>query len=136
MTTITSTQSRIDDPLYNTQLIKNYVEYAKEVHPDINIDEVLHYAEITNYQLEDSGHWLTQNQVDRFHEILVQKTRDPAISRKVGRFAASSKATGILKQIFLGLMTPATAYWAVQKLTSKVSRGLARASIKPKRFSH
>jgi len=125
MTTVTSTQSRIDDPLYNTQLIKNYVEYAKEVHPDINIDEVLHYAEITNYQLEDSGHWLTQNQADRFHEILVQKTRDPAISRKVGRFAASSKASGILRKVALGLMTPASAYWAVQKLASKMSRGFS-----------
>jgi len=125
MTTITSTQSRVDDPLYNSQLIKNFVEYAKEVHPDINIDEVLHYAGITNYQLEDSGHWLTQNQVDRFYEILVQKTGDPAISRKAGRFAASSRAAGILKQIFLGLMTPAAAYWAVQKLTSRVSRGFS-----------
>jgi len=83
------------------------------------------YAGITNYQLEDSGHWLTQNQVDRFYEILVQKTGDPAISRKAGRFAASSRAAGILKQIFLGLMTPAAAYWAVQKLTSRVSRGFS-----------
>jgi len=59
------------------------VEYAKEVHPDINIDEVLHYAGITNYQLEDSGHWLTQNQVDRFYEILVQKTGDrPSLVRQ------------------------------------------------------
>ncbi|EFK10181.1 PAS domain S-box protein [delta proteobacterium NaphS2] len=125
MTTITGTQHRIDDPLYNSQLIKNFVEYAKEVHPDVNIDEVLRYGGITNYQLEDTGHWLTQNQVDRFHEILVQQSGDPAISRKAGRFAASSKASGILRQVALGLMTPSSAYWAVQKLNSRVSRGFS-----------
>lgn len=125
MTTINSTQSRIDDPLYNTQLIKNYVEYVKKSYPDVNIDEVLHYGAIPKYQLEDSGHWLTQNQVDRFHEILVQKTGDPAISRKVGRFAASSEASGILRKVALGLMTPTSAYWAAQKLTSKMSRGFS-----------
>ena len=125
MASFTSIQSRIDDPLYNAQLIKNYVEYVKEAYPDVNIDEALHYGGITNYQLADSGHWLTQNQVDRFHEILVQKTRDPAISRKVGRFAASSEASGILRKVVLGLMTPTSAYWAAQKLTSRVSRGFS-----------
>ena len=125
MTTTKSTQSRIDDPLYNTQLIKNYVEYVKKSYPDVSIDEVLHYGAIPKYQLEDSGHWLTQNQVDRFHEILVQKTGDPAISRKVGRFAASSEASGILRKVALGLMTPTSAYWAAQKLTSKMSRGFS-----------
>ena len=125
MTTITNTRHRIDNPLYNTQLIKNFVEYVKEVHPDVSIDEVLRYGGITNYQLEDTGHWLTQNQVDRFHEILVQQSGDPDISRKAGRFAASSKASGILRQVALGLMNPSSAYWAVQKLSSRVSRGFS-----------
>jgi hypothetical protein len=119
------TQSIDEVPLYNSQLLKNYVEYIKKDYPDINIDEVLHYGAIHKYQLEDSGHWFTQKQVDRFHEILVQKTGDPAISRKVGRFAASSEASGVLRKVALGLMTPASAYWAVQKLASKVSRGFS-----------
>ena len=125
MPSIIGAQSREEESLYNSQLIKNYVEYIREDYPQINIDEVLYYGGIQRYQLEDSGHWLTQKQVDRFHEILVQKTGDVAISRKVGRFAASSKATGILKQVFLGLMNPATAYWALQKISSKVSRGFS-----------
>ena len=125
MTAINSTQSRIEDPLYNTQLIKNYVEYVKINYPDVNIDDVLHCGAIPKYQLEDSGHWLTQNQVDRFHEILVQKTGDPEIPRKVGRFAASSEASGVLRKVALGLMTPTSAYWAAQKLTSRMSRGFS-----------
>ena len=125
MSNTTITQSLDEDPLYNSQLIKNYVEYLKKDYPDVNVDEVLRYGAIHKYQLEDSGHWFTQRQVDRFHEILVQKTRDPAISRKVGRFAASSEASGVLRKVALGLMTPASAYWAVQKLASKMSRGFS-----------
>ena len=87
----------IDQPLYNSRLIKNYVEYVKNFHPDINIHELLNHAWIKTYELEDQGHWFSQWQVDRFHERLIQKTGDSKISRKVGRHSASSEAIGILK---------------------------------------
>jgi len=125
MTMVTSPQDLSDKPLYNTQLINNNIEYIKQFHPDLNIDDFLRYSEITTYQLEDPAHWLTQNQVDRFHEMLLQKTGDLSISRKIGRFAATSKASGLLRKVALGFMTPTSAYWAVQKLTSKMTRGFS-----------
>ena len=101
--------NRIDDPLYNSRLIKNYVEYVKEFHPKVDIDSVLEYGGITTYELEDEGHWFNLSQVNRFHEILTQKTGDPNISRKVGRYSGSSQASGTLRQYAVGLMTPASA---------------------------
>ena len=122
---------KIDDPLYNSRLIKNHVEYVKEFHPGVDIDSILGYAGITTYQAEDQGHWFTQNQADRFHEILIQKTRDPDISRKVGRYAVSSKASGVLKQYTLGLMSVTSVYSLMEKVYSIMSRG---ATVKVKKL--
>jgi len=74
--------NEVGAPLYNSRLIKNYVEYTQKYYPDIDINPVLSYAGITTYELEDQGHWFTQQQVDRFHEILSQRTGVPNISRE------------------------------------------------------
>ena len=97
----------------------------------MDIDSILGYAGITTYQAEDQGHWFTQNQADRFHEILIQKTRDPDISRKVGRYAVSSKASGVLKQYTLGLMSVTSVYSLMEKVYSIMSRG---ATVKVKKL--
>jgi PAS domain S-box-containing protein len=111
-----------DIPLYNSRLIKNYVEYLKEHHPEVNINTLLNYAGITTYQLEDGGHWFTQNQVNLFHEILTQQTRDPNISQKVGRNIPFSKAAGTVSQYALGFITPSVAYSVLGKLHHIFSR--------------
>jgi class 3 adenylate cyclase len=122
MTISNGHEGRIDTPLYNSRLIKNYVEYIKEFHPDVDIHSILSYAWIKTYELDDQGHWFSQWQVDRFHELLRKKIGDPNISRKVGRYAASSKASNVIKQYALGFMTPGTAYWLLEKLASHLTR--------------
>ena len=114
--------NKVDDPLYNSRLIKNYLEYCKEFHTEIDINSLLSHAEITNYELEDPGHWFSQRQVDQFHEILVEKTGDSNISRKVGRFSVFSKASGAVRQYALGFMSPAAVYWVAETLGSRLTR--------------
>ena len=111
-----------DTPLYNSRIIKSYVEYLNRYHPDIDIAPLLKHAGIETYQLDDEGHWLTQGQVDRFQEILVQTIHDPYISRKVGRFSASSRASGALRQYLLGFINPAMAYTFLEKINSHLSK--------------
>jgi PAS domain S-box-containing protein/putative nucleotidyltransferase with HDIG domain len=112
-----------DTPLYNSRIIKSYVEYLKRYLPDIDIDPLLKYADIETYQLDDEGHWLTQKQSDRFHEILVKTTQDPDISKKVGRFSATSRASGALGQYLLGFINPPTAYAVMENINARLSRG-------------
>jgi hypothetical protein len=114
---------KIDNPLYNSRLVNNYIEYTEKHYPELSVDSLLSYAGITTYELEDQGHWFTQRQVDQFHKILTEKTGNPNISREVGRYAASSKASGAVKQYALGFMTPAAAYWVVKNLASRLTRG-------------
>jgi two-component system, cell cycle sensor histidine kinase and response regulator CckA len=109
-------------PLYNSRLTKNYVEYLKVYHPDINVADLLNYAGIEKYELDDEGHWFNQEQVDRFHEILAAKTDNPEIAREVGRYIVNSRSSGALRQYLLGFISPITAYAVAEKLNARLSR--------------
>jgi class 3 adenylate cyclase len=122
VTSKTGAYSQIHAQLYNSRLIKNNVEYIKKFHPDLDLEDILHYSWIRTYELEDQGHWFSQWQVDRFHERLTQKTGDSKISRKVGQFAATSEASGALKHYALGFMTPGAAYWVFEKIAPHLTR--------------
>ena len=115
--------------IYNSRIIKSYVEYLKKHLPEVDSDPLLKYADIETYQLDDEGHWLTQEQVDRFHDILAKTTQDPDISRKVGRFSVTSRASGALGQYMLGFINPATVYGVLERINAQLSRG---ATLKTK----
>ena len=109
-------------PLYNSRIIKNCVEYLKIYYPNIDIVSLLKYAGIETYQLDDEGHWLSQEQIDRFHEILTEKTDNPDIAREVGRFTVNSRSSGALRQYLLGFISPTTAYSVIEKINARLSR--------------
>jgi PAS domain S-box-containing protein len=111
------------EPLYNSRLTKTYVQYLRHRYPDIQVERLLEHAGIYHYQIEDSAHWLTQAQVDRFHALMVEATGEADISRNVGRFAVSSEVMGAAKQYALGLMTPGTVYQLMEKNYPLLSRG-------------
>ena len=93
-------------PIYNSRVIKNYVEYLRAFYPSIDADHLLHFAGMSLQEVEDPAHWFSQNQIDRFHEALTAETGNPNISREAGRFAAFSKASGPLKRYAMGFMSP------------------------------
>ena len=111
-----------DTPLYNSRIIKTFLEYLKKNYPEVDIDSILDHAGMAAYEVEDEGHWFTQDQVDGFYEILPRKTGSRTIARDVGRYAASSQASGTLRQYALGFMTPALAYSRLEKLTANLTR--------------
>ena len=110
-------------PLYNSRITKTYLEYVKNSYPDLDIDSILEYAGMTQYEVEDPAHWFTQEQADRFQEILVKKTGNPNIARDSGRFTTSHEGMGPVKQYTLGLMSLTTIYLMAGKLYSIFSRG-------------
>jgi PAS domain S-box-containing protein len=110
-------------PLYNSRITRAYIHYLRQNFPDMNIDSILERSGIANYQIEDSAHWFTQEQQDRLHDILVAETGDADIARKVGRFSASSKSSGTVKQYSLGLMNPTAIYLLMGNLYPLMSRG-------------
>ncbi len=113
-----------DSSLYSTRILKIYLEYLKKNYPEIDVEPILEHAGITTHQMQDEGHWLTQDQVDRFHEALTEKTNNPHIARLVGRYSILSKAGRPVQQYAMGFITPATAYGVIEKLYHQVSRAI------------
>ncbi len=111
-----------DDALYNSRIIRVFLSYIEARYPEVDIEELLKYAGMTNYELADQGHWFSQAQVDRFYDFLLQKTQNPDIAREAGRYAASSQGSGALRQYALGFVNPASAYWMLEKIASNMSR--------------
>jgi len=110
------------DALYNSRITKNYVEYLKTHHPAVDVRALLEYAGMTPYQVEDAGHWFTQNQVDRFHEAITKAIPNPDISREAGRFSALSAAAGDVQQYALSFVNPSIAYRMLSRIFTRASR--------------
>lgn len=111
------------EPLYNSRIIRTFVEYLEVDYPDLDIDSIIDKAGMTPYEVRDGAHWFTQEQVDCFYQALVDKTGNPSIAREAGRFAASSKGLGAAKQYTLGLISLTSIYLLMGRLYPLMSRG-------------
>lgn len=120
-------------PLYNSRITKVYLRYLKSNYPDLDVDSLLQYAGMTNYEVDDSAHWFTQNQVDRFNRIVIEKTGNREIPREAGRFSFSSEVLGAVKQHLIGLMSLASVYLLMERLYLMMSRA---ADVKAKKIGN
>lgn len=111
-----------DAALYNSRIIRAYVNYVRDFYPFIDMSAVLKYANIEIHQLEDDDHWFTQEQIDRFHEILDRLIGDADFPRKVGRYAASPDIAGYFRNYVIGLLGPVKAYAKISELASNFVR--------------
>jgi len=111
-----------DTPLYNSRIVDTYVKLLKRKYNYVDIDEVLEYAGMKAYEVADQGHWLTQDQIDRFYAIVLQKTGNKDISREAGRYAASPEALGVMRQYALGMIDPAKVYERIGKASSRFTK--------------
>lgn len=112
-------------PLYSSRVINTFIKFIKSKYSYIDINELLSYAGMEPYQVEDEGHWFTQEQVDLFYEKVRKLTGNKNIAREAGRFGASSGATGVMRQYVLGLVGPAKTY----ELLGKYIHNFTQSSI-------
>jgi HD-GYP domain-containing protein (c-di-GMP phosphodiesterase class II) len=111
-------------PLYNSRIINTWIEFLKEKYPQLNIREILEYADIQDYEVVDQGHWFTQEQVDKFYEKIQNLTKNPNIAREAGRYLVKPGVIGYLWQFTFGQIGPAKMY----ELISKASKNYAISS--------
>jgi PAS domain S-box-containing protein len=109
-------------PLYNSRLVRIYIEYLNSCAPGMDSEALLERAGLEVQEVDDPAHWFTQAQVDRFHQVLAEETKNPAIAREAGRYAASAEALGTIKTHLLGLLSPARAYELVGKVAGRLTR--------------
>ncbi len=114
--------------LYNSRIINLYLSLIKRRYNNINIGDLLGYANIRHYEVEDEGHWFTQRQIDLFYERLVQLTGNTNIAREAGRFVASPEGLGNLRQFIMGMTGPASLFRAIQSGAEKLTRSTSYQS--------
>ena len=115
--------SRADNqPLYNSRIISTFIKLIKRKYSFVNINELLSCAKMEPHQVEDEGHWFTQEQIDLFYETLVKMTGNKDIAREAGRYAASPYAIGAVGQYILGLSGPAAAFQIVRRAIPHFTR--------------
>jgi PAS domain S-box-containing protein len=110
-------------PIYNSRLMKLYTAYLGAHYPGIDVDRLLKDARFAKIEVDDPGHWFNQEQVDLFHQKIVEATGDAHISREVGRYAAFSNAVGVIKQHVLGLLNISSIYLLIARFYPLISRG-------------
>jgi HD-GYP domain-containing protein (c-di-GMP phosphodiesterase class II) len=110
------------DLLYNSRIINSYLELLQRQHPEVDPAVALDYADMQSYEVADQSHWFNQQQINRFHEKVVELTGNPDIARDAGRFAASPEAIGAMRQYILGLVGPSHAFNLIRNASTKFTR--------------
>jgi signal transduction histidine kinase len=119
-----------DTPLYNSRIFKSYLKLLKEKYYYVSIPELLNHAGMQDFEVADPEHWFTQRQVNLFHEKLVQLSGNPSIAREAGRYAASSGASGFLREFVLGLAGPEKVFSLINRVVANLSRSSTYSSRK------
>jgi len=125
-----ATPHSIEKPLYSSRIVDNFIKLIRQKYTQIDVVELLRYAGMKPYEVADQGHWFTQSQINRFHERLSQLTQNENIAREAGRYAASPEANGVMRQFFLGMVGPATAYEMISKGATNFTRATSYSSKK------
>ena len=122
-TRLASPQADNNRPLYNSRIANIYLDYIQRYRSDIEVDALMMDAGMSRHEVEDPGHWFSQNQMDRFQAQLAKHDPERVIPREAGRFSASFERLGAPKQYVLGFLNPVSAYLKISKISPTMTRG-------------
>lgn len=124
MTLTSQNQSgeEVSPPLYSSRTINTFLRLLQDRYPSVDARDILNYAKISPHQVNDEGHWFTQEQVDRFVERLVSLTRNSNIAREAGCYAASPEVNGATRFFVMSLLGPARVFENMAKVASTYTR--------------
>jgi PAS domain S-box-containing protein len=125
------TMEKDNSQLYNSRIFSVFLKYIQSHYPEVDVDEVLQYAGMPRYEVDDQAHWFTQEQADRFHDIVMTKTQNPNIARDAGRYSVTSGALAAGQQYGLAFLGLSFVYQMLGKLYTIMSRG---AELKVKKI--
>lgn len=117
-----STAQMDNRPLYSSRIFHTFLKLIAKRYPYVNVKDLLSYAGMQLYEVEDEGHWFTQEQSDRFYERLVKLTGNKDLAREAGRYAASPEALGLMRHFILGNVDPGTTYELIGKASPNFTR--------------
>ena len=129
--TLNSQNQSIEDvspPLYSSRTIDTFMKLLRARYPSVNAGEALQYARINQHEVNDEGHWFTQEQVDRFVERLETITRNSNIAREAGCYAASPETSGAMRFFVISMLGPERMFENIAKAASTYTRSASYTS--------
>lgn len=108
--------------LYSSRIIKAYLQLVRKKYPRVNIAGLMTHAGMTSHEVDDQGHWFSQQQVDRFYEELVRITGNRKLAREAGRYAALPEAIGAIRYYVYSFANPARFYEMIEQTFANFSR--------------
>jgi hypothetical protein len=112
--------------LYNSKIVSNYIKLMRDKYPSVSVAALLAEVGIETYQVDDQGHWFTQDEIDRFHESIARVTGESNIAREAGRYNASPAGRSIVARYVFGLAGPAKVYETISKIAGSFTRSTRR----------
>ncbi|WP_180142694.1 ATP-binding protein [Desulfoluna butyratoxydans] len=110
--------------LYNSRLLKFCDNYAREKYALLSLEPVYQAAGIRKYEIDDPGHWFTQDQCDKYYFSLMDMCGSPEFAREAGRYIIRSKEMWVVRQFILGMVSPSAFFSTIERNYCKVSRGV------------
>jgi hypothetical protein len=98
------------EKLYITGPTRTFIKMIKSRYPHVEIDAVYQHMGVERHHIEDPNYWLTQDQINRFYDKVVELTGNPDIAREAGKFALESEGLGPLNRYLIALGTPKKVY--------------------------
>ena len=114
--------------LYSARIVQAYLELIAERYPAVSADALLERAGLPRHEAADTGHWLTQDQVDRFHEAVVAATGRPDVAHEAGLFAPTSRSFGRFRQWAVGQLGLTRAYVLAGRANARLTRASTLAA--------
>jgi len=109
-------------PLYGSKGIDTFLKLIVQKYPHVNVGQLLKYAEMEPYQVQDEGHLFSQRQINRFYNKLVELTGNRNIAREAGRFSSSPVAFHNIARFAIGFLSPVKFYQLIEKNVNKISK--------------
>lgn len=108
---------------YNSRIIQVWLRFLEQQYPSVDVSDVLGYAGMKLYEVQDDGHWFSQTQVDRFYEKTLSLTENHAIAREAGRFSTALETRAIwIRRYLIGLLGPLRAYRILEQSASLITK--------------
>jgi HD-GYP domain-containing protein (c-di-GMP phosphodiesterase class II) len=128
---MTAARSAIDGPaLYSSNIISTFLKLINKKYSYVDVVDLLEYAGMEPYQVNDDGHWFSQRQVDRFYERLVELTQNADIAREAGRFSSSHDNMTLMNRYILTMTDPVKVFEIMGKIAEGYSRSAKYEPVK------
>lgn len=116
--------------LYNSRIVLNYIRLIEKKYHYVDVNQLLEAAGMERHQVEDQGHWFSQEQINRFHTQLDELIWNKNIAREAGMFASSPESLGSARLLVLSLLSPSKACELFSRAAARFSRAATYESRK------